>query len=230
MDGAPKETGDAAARPPSKGERTRKRILDAAQELFARSGYKSVSLREIAAQSGVTHVGVLHHFESRDAILLALMSRRDREQIVEMSVGVDVVDDPGRMLRIARIISEENAKDPLAVGLYVKLSAEATEPEHPAHPYFRRRYATAIETFTRAFDAWLVARSLPGDPETLARQLMAVSDGLQLQWALDEFSEVGGTRMVEGFARFLALVGFEPSAAELERERDLLRANGYVFA
>ncbi|HEX2315673.1 MAG TPA: TetR family transcriptional regulator, partial [Thermomonospora sp.] len=35
-------------RRPTKGERTRARILDSAAELFARSGFAAVSLRDIA--------------------------------------------------------------------------------------------------------------------------------------------------------------------------------------
>jgi len=225
-------TPDAAergtARPLTKGERTRERILDVAQGLFAQSGYRSVSLREIAARAGVTHAGVLHHFDNRDAILLALMARRDKTQIVELAAGR--ATDPGRMLRVSRVIVEQNTHDPLSVALYVKLSAEATDPEHPAHDYFQRRYRTAEATFTTAFSTWISAHRLTGDPGRLARLFIALSDGLQLQWALDDFSDQAGKAMVDGVASFLALIGFDPGPEELEREREELRAQGYPFS
>ncbi|MFI7420570.1 TetR/AcrR family transcriptional regulator [Nonomuraea sp. NPDC049684] len=50
-----------------KGERTRARILDSATELFSRSGFHAVSLRDIAAHAGLTHAGLLHHFPARRA-------------------------------------------------------------------------------------------------------------------------------------------------------------------
>ncbi|MGV3712545.1 TetR/AcrR family transcriptional regulator [Pseudolysinimonas sp.] len=50
--------------------RTRRAILDAAEEAFASSG--SSSLADIAASAGVSKSGLLHHFASRDELLLAV--------------------------------------------------------------------------------------------------------------------------------------------------------------
>lgn len=43
-------------------------ILDAAEELFAASGYMSVSVREISEVSNVSKSLILHHFGSKDAL------------------------------------------------------------------------------------------------------------------------------------------------------------------
>ncbi|GCE21918.1 TetR/AcrR family transcriptional regulator [Dictyobacter kobayashii] len=39
----------------------RERVLDAAELLFARQGYASVTLRAIAAQVGIHHTSLYHH-------------------------------------------------------------------------------------------------------------------------------------------------------------------------
>ena len=52
---------------------TRKSILDAAYVLFRRKGYTRVSMDEIAATAGVTKRTLYYHFESKDALLAAML-------------------------------------------------------------------------------------------------------------------------------------------------------------
>jgi AcrR family transcriptional regulator len=58
-----------------RGEETRNRILDAALETFARSGYDAASVSEICRQAGVTKGGFYHHFSSKQALFLELLER-----------------------------------------------------------------------------------------------------------------------------------------------------------
>lgn len=165
----------------SKGERTRERILDAAAELFSRSGYRAVSLRDIAARAGLTHAGVLHHFPHKEATLLHVLSRRD-------AIDAPLVLDPrlshGALLENILWVVERNTGTPGLVSLYAHLSAEATDPAHPAHEYFVHRYAILRRHLTAAFTQLLGPSSEPS-PATAAQQLLALQDGLQVQWLLD---------------------------------------------
>ncbi|RKQ35255.1 TetR/AcrR family transcriptional regulator [Kocuria tytonis] len=56
----------------AKSER-RRRILDAAAELFARHGYRAVSLQSIGERAGISGPGVYRHFESKQEILAELL-------------------------------------------------------------------------------------------------------------------------------------------------------------
>lgn len=47
---------------------TRERILDAAQSLFVEHGFAAVSMRQLAARSGVTKSLIHHHFGSKEAL------------------------------------------------------------------------------------------------------------------------------------------------------------------
>lgn len=49
-------------------DQTRERILEAAQALFVEKGFAAVSMREIAARSGVTKSLIHHHFGSKEAL------------------------------------------------------------------------------------------------------------------------------------------------------------------
>ncbi len=59
--------------------RTRGRILDRAERLFARRGFRGVSLREIAGASGVRPFTVQHHFGSKLGLYQAALGRFDGE-------------------------------------------------------------------------------------------------------------------------------------------------------
>jgi AcrR family transcriptional regulator len=61
-----------------KGEMRRAALLDAATVIFARDGYSSASMRDVAALAGITTVGLLHHFPNKEALLAALLERRDQ--------------------------------------------------------------------------------------------------------------------------------------------------------
>jgi hypothetical protein len=59
------------------------------------------------------------------------------------------------------------------------LAAESLDPAHPAHAYFVRRQKLAAAAYAA------LAESLTDRPELLARQIMAMMDGLQIQWLRD---------------------------------------------
>lgn len=58
-------------------QRTRIRILDAAEALFAERGFDGVTTRAIAARSGVHHTAVLHHFGTKLALYRDTLFRWD---------------------------------------------------------------------------------------------------------------------------------------------------------
>ena len=60
----------------SPGERTRIRILDAAEELFAREGPAAVTLRSIAAAGGVNVAAVNYYFGSKEKLFEEMFLRR----------------------------------------------------------------------------------------------------------------------------------------------------------
>ena len=80
-----------------------------------------------------------------------------------------------------------NASRPGVVELYCILSAEATDPRHPARDYFIGRYEFARTNLCRAFeDLARQERLRPGtSPQAAAIATIAMMDGLQVQWLLN---------------------------------------------
>ncbi|MGD8474909.1 MAG: helix-turn-helix domain-containing protein, partial [Anaerolineae bacterium] len=58
-----------------RGEETRTRILDVAQEAFARYGYDATGVAEICRRAGVTKGGFYHHFPSKQDVFLEMLER-----------------------------------------------------------------------------------------------------------------------------------------------------------
>jgi hypothetical protein len=59
------------------------------------------------------------------------------------------------------------------------LEAESLAPSHPAYAYFVARQEQAVAAFAA------LAKGLTNHPESLARHIVAMMDGLQIQWLRD---------------------------------------------
>lgn len=159
-------------------------IVEAALTVFGASGYRGGSMREIAQLLGVSHGTLLHHFGSKSGLLTAVLARRDE---LALSVWAPESTDAANELRGLFALIEFNQDNPGLVELHCILSAEATNPTHPAHDYFRARYADVVGRIERDCQAMADAGQLlrPVDPRLEAERLVALMDGLQVQWLLD---------------------------------------------
>ena len=88
----------------TKGERTALRIMDVAEELFARQGYEGTSLRQIASGAGIREPGLYNHFSGKQALYEAVLYRalhpmaEAMGQQLEQAAGLrDYTDLPSQM-------------------------------------------------------------------------------------------------------------------------------------
>jgi AcrR family transcriptional regulator len=51
---------------------SRQKIIDAAVDVFAEYGFHRFRIKEVAARVGLTEAGVLHHYASKEILLLAI--------------------------------------------------------------------------------------------------------------------------------------------------------------
>ena len=57
----------------SSRDRGSRRVLDAAAELFVTQGYAATTLRQIAAKAGIKAGSIYHHFDSKEALFVAVL-------------------------------------------------------------------------------------------------------------------------------------------------------------
>lgn len=172
-------TKPTARGPYAKGEIKREEILDKAVEAFGRFGYHATSMREVASACGLSQAGLLHYFPNKEALLLALVDRREEEQSVEDPF------DPESWLNSLLTREALNEEGKAVTQLWSSLVGEATDPTFPAHDYFVSRYEKTRQGFALHF-AKLNGRDKPVDEDNIrAALLTAFWDGLQIQWLLD---------------------------------------------
>ena len=161
-----------------KGIAKREAILDAALPVFGKVGFHGATLREIARRCGVSHQSLMHYFPTKDELLMAVLRRRDER------LRRHFEDDGGMRVDELVALAEYNVDVPVVISLFITASAEATSPDHPAHHYYADYYERIVSS-TSAYLGLAQARGWLRDgytAESAARVVLAVQDGLQLQW------------------------------------------------
>lgn len=168
-----------------RGEEAKKRILDMAVEQFAERGYRAASLADIARAAGITQPGLLYHFPTKQALLVAVLRERDERTLTEVPqgpalVGTEILDAWDRL-------AEVNSGRYGLVQLSHVLGAESSGGGHPAAEYFRDHFRFGRELLTGAFEAGVASGELRGDLDCgmLANQVIAMMEGLENQWLHD---------------------------------------------
>ncbi|NUT46993.1 MAG: TetR/AcrR family transcriptional regulator [Saccharothrix sp.] len=161
----------------------RDEILHVATEVFATRGYNNASLAEVAGRVGLTQQGLLHYFPSKVGLLTGVLDHRDATEIDELPSG-----RPHGLAFLRHLVetARHNATREGIVRLYTVLSAESVTTSHPARDYFRDRYrglrVMIVEALREARETGDITTS--SDDETVASAIVAVMDGLQVQWLL----------------------------------------------
>ncbi|PPS72495.1 TetR family transcriptional regulator [Streptomyces sp. 46] len=152
-------------------------------DTFAARGYNNASLQEIADRAGVTQAGVLHYFRSKAQLLTSVLDLRDATDIEQLGP-----DRPQGLAFLRHLVDtvRRNTEREGIVRLYAVLSAESVTEGHPAQDYFRDRYAGLRTLVAEALaEACELGETRPDlNVEEAATAIIALMDGLQIQWLL----------------------------------------------
>ncbi len=198
-------------RPRAGSEDKRARILNEAVVLFGEHGYAGTSLADIANAADISKAGLLHHFSSKDELFCKVLERRDREDALSILVESPAVEDdateapvdtvgnldtldvagdsdldgnPWALLERYIELLERNVAHRDLTAIYTATAVSVLDAEHPAHRWMANHLNSAVERFESSFEAGKTAGLVdPQMPSRLvARSLVALVDGLQLQW------------------------------------------------
>lgn len=159
-------------------ETTRRRIIDAAYELFYRKGFARVGVDAVAAQAGVTKRTLYAHFDSKDRLLAAMLEthhglalERIRRWSERLSGDADAM-----LAALFAELANWAAKPRWSAAGFTRLVMELADlPGHPARA-MARRHKVAIES-------WLtdeLARRHVANAAVRARQVMLLLEGCQV--------------------------------------------------
>jgi AcrR family transcriptional regulator len=88
----------------SRAEDTRRKIYEAAMELFREKGFEETTMRDIAAKAGVALGGAYYYFSSKDAIVLAFY--REMQETSTPLVGGALTDKKKLKDRIRAVLDQ----------------------------------------------------------------------------------------------------------------------------
>ncbi|MFJ9173762.1 TetR/AcrR family transcriptional regulator [Streptomyces sp. NPDC102360] len=190
--------------PYAKGVAKREEILNTALEIVARVGYGRTTVRELSLAVGLSQNGLLHYFGSKEQLFVEILRRRDEVDLHANDAGPAPTDYMHDLAEVMGTLLRHNAQVPGLVQLYSQFSSEATDPDHPAHPYFRGRFRTARSEISASLRAQQESGDLSPelDADRLAVIIVALTDGLQAQWMYD--AEVD---MADHLAYLFSLLG-----------------------
>lgn len=80
---------ESDVRPESKGERTRRRLLEIAVQKFGSRGFRNTSVSEIAREAGLTQAAAYAYFENKQALFVAAVNDDATRLIQSAQAGAD---------------------------------------------------------------------------------------------------------------------------------------------
>lgn len=193
----------------AKGEDRRQRILGVAERLLARNGWRNTSLAQIAREAGVTPAGLLHHFESKEQLLNAVLDARDADD------GAHADYRSGDLIAELRRVPERFRRAPELVGTFMVLLAENIAPDAPLHDRLHKRYRDAADIITALIERGQRDGAYRTDVNAAAKavEILAFINGMETLWLLDP--SIPLTEVVTGYAdslgRELAATRAEPT-------------------
>lgn len=152
--------------PESQSETTRQRIIDAANALFGRVGYRRATTRAIAAAAGVNEVTIFRHFGSKRNLLRASIeyaAARTFPATFDHLLTGDYAQDILAMARAQRADMQQGAD---ALRVLMCDAGEAPEVREYLQAAARRNFARLTAYFQAQIDAGIVRADL--DAETAA--------------------------------------------------------------
>ena len=187
----------------------RERLLEGAIECLRTKGYAHTTARDIAAAANANLASIGYHFGSKDALLNEAIIRGCEEWTKRLGeaafAGAD--DSPlGRMAAswVAMIESFEELR-PVMVGFIEAVGQSAWSDE--LREQIAAHYRTVRETVAEMVRVSLGDRAeeVGADPKVVASFLIAVCDGLVMQWLLDPTEVPSGERLVGSLGAALNL-------------------------
>jgi len=201
-------TSDAEAHsrgPYAKSAARRAEIIASATLVFGTRGYRGGSLRQIAKQLDLGLTTVMHHFPTKASLLAAVLEQEDAAD-----TDFSARSERDGFIPSVLAIVERNLVRRELVRMFSIVSAEATHPDHEAHPWLLERYRAVTATYTDAIAADRGrGRIAPAtDPAAAAVLVISGWEGVQIRWLADGTDPVAAMRvLLEGLLRPAAPIG-----------------------
>lgn len=183
-------------------------MLDEALRLFGSSGYAATSLSDIAAAAEISKAGLLHHFRSKEELFVEVLRQRQQAD----SAALALPDELGLWEALrgwVRHLGTSSTRRDLAA-LNVAVSGEVLQMGQVARKWKEEQLETKVgQLVTHLEHAKSVGElSLEAPSVQIARSLVALADGLLVQWycGTGASQERGATDLVGELRLYIDMV------------------------
>ncbi len=160
---------------PRRGKDTRRRIIDAAYELFYRDGFARAGVDAIADRANITKRTLYQHFDSKDALVAAVLDAQHELALARIRVWAEPMsDDPAAVVEnLFTGLADWFKKRQWRGSGFTRAAMEfAASPGHPARRAAHRHKAAVEAWLAQCFAAQGVRTS-----DELAREVMILIEG-----------------------------------------------------
>ncbi len=185
----------------------REQLLAAARQLLEDKGYAHITARDLVAASDTNLASIGYHFGSKAGLLnaaLGIVFAEWTTQLAEIALSdPDASPIERAHLTWAALLDNLNGRRALLVSFIEALAQADRDPQ-------LREQLAGMYRETRARVSQIVAGALDTGPEdprcaAVASWVMAVCDGLSMQWLLDPTATPAGPDLLRGLADLRAI-------------------------
>jgi TetR/AcrR family fatty acid metabolism transcriptional regulator len=196
----------AARRGKTRTKRTgdkRERILDAAVAVFAKTGFHSTRVADVAKSAGVADGTIYLYFDSKEDLLVKLFE--DRVERLLAHLRAELPKEKTATGKIRRIVELQlgilESERELAEVLTIILRQSTTLLKEKAAPKFGEYIDAIAEVVAKGQKSGELRANV--SPHTVARAIFGALDGLAMTWALGKAERGGLVRAADQLADVL---------------------------
>ncbi len=158
----------------TKGEGNRQRIIDAADNLFYRSGYNQTSFQDISDATGIPRGNFYYYFKTKDEILKAVVDSRLADLTSMLNQCDSETHDARERLLLFSNMLEHTSGDVIQSGCpFGTLSSELAKDDPLLHEKSRQVFVLLRDWIKQQFEA-----SGSANADDLAMDLLAKLQGV----------------------------------------------------
>ena len=204
------------------GVESRRRIVDAAAALMAERGFAGTSIAAVSQRSGLPSGSIYWHFESKEALLAAVMEEGARRWFEALPRIDDLPTEPGARIAALFDVSESSLEaHPEFLRLLLLIALERRDVDPASLAVIRRVRERALDSIRRMLAVLLAPLKLRDArriADEFARLVLVVSDGAFVAQHIDpDQSDV--RRSYELLRRALTALAREMDGAARPRRR-----------
>jgi TetR/AcrR family transcriptional regulator, transcriptional repressor of aconitase len=171
----------------------RERILDAALTCFAREGFHAATMQDIVAESGLSPGAIYGYFKGKTDVVMAIASERHAMERRRMEHALAASDLDTSLVRLTEgfVLGLRDPQEKKWRRLAVQLWAESL-----SNPRLKREAVAGVTQAVEVLSPMIGNAQREGrwpahlDPDSAARVLIAVLQGISLQLAWDDTIDI----------------------------------------